>query len=489
MPWTCDRCGNELKDDLAACACGRTKEAWTIQAERTRALQITTGRAKLEVLRGISAAPEPLPPPGSAPAPAELVPADVCPALPASVVQLLLQGGQLPAPAHRLVARVWPRKLEPTVTVGVELARGPVQERPFDPAAAEATPEGALDVPFVCVWGAPRLEPGAIPGHEVVDLSEEGEPGFAPAIEVAAVRKRVELPVAAVERARPAVTVLEVEDVCFASGRSILLPGGWSPEDPVAGLSVVAAALDHARREPGLRLLLAGHTDTKGSAASNLALSARRAENVRRYLAGEREAWAAHCQEDYDIADIQTVLRWVAWHHGWDCDPKAVDGQWGERSRLARDAFRERYNAERGGALERGAKQQAADWAAYFDLYEDALAQKLLCDAPRLAGLRAGLRWCEPAALACGEAWPSERPGAGSSKAKDRRVDLLFFAEDQVPALPGDPPGRAIYDAGCERRYLSVADAFTEPPPPWDDGPLGVVCPIARVHEAPAPLG
>ena len=73
-----------------------------------------------------------------------------------------------------------------------------------------------------------------------------------------------------VARAAPSTTLLEVEDICFATGREILFPGGWSRADAITGLGVVAAALTYARRHPECRLLVAGH------AASALYTSLRR---------------------------------------------------------------------------------------------------------------------------------------------------------------------------------------------------------------------
>jgi outer membrane protein OmpA-like peptidoglycan-associated protein len=64
--------------------------------------------------------------------------------------------------------------------------------------------------------------------------------------------------------------------VLFASGKSVLLPGAQS------GLDQVADAL---KAQEDNKILIEGHTDSKGNDASNLALSKARAEAVQSYLA------------------------------------------------------------------------------------------------------------------------------------------------------------------------------------------------------------
>jgi outer membrane protein OmpA-like peptidoglycan-associated protein len=64
--------------------------------------------------------------------------------------------------------------------------------------------------------------------------------------------------------------------VLFASGKSVLLPGAQT------GLDQVADAL---KAQEDNKILIEGHTDSKGNDASNLALSKARAEAVQSYLA------------------------------------------------------------------------------------------------------------------------------------------------------------------------------------------------------------
>jgi outer membrane protein OmpA-like peptidoglycan-associated protein len=64
-------------------------------------------------------------------------------------------------------------------------------------------------------------------------------------------------------------------NVLFASGKSALLPGATSSLDQVA---------DALKANEQNRILIEGHTDSKGSDVSNMALSKSRAESVQSYM-------------------------------------------------------------------------------------------------------------------------------------------------------------------------------------------------------------
>ncbi len=462
MPWTCSACAVEVLDDHPACpACGAKKSSWTLHAERTRTLAISTPR--LVVLRGERA--EPLLASEVHLEDVVLHETDEAPALLRADVLALHRAGRRPAPRDVVFVRSG-QDPDPKrgYSVTVEFARQAVESsaRPWQRG-------GWWEARLVFVRGP---EPAgwaevAFPGLELVCVHEDGEPGHAPTIELEAQRKRRELRV--VPRGAPApapppgTAAISVEDLCFETDRALLLPRqlvatGDAGADRLAGLAALRAVLVHAARHPERVLLAAGHTDTAGRRAYNLGLAAARAEGAHLFLSGQREAWAAHCQARYEVADVQEVLAWVADTFGWETDPGPIDGQWGERSRAARDALRARLNAERGAGLAQGTKQSAADWAQVYDLYDEALAA-LLSEAPAaLARRKQALRWASPPVLACGEAWPVDAPGVdGRASARNRRVELLFLAPDEVPALPGDPPGAPLYGEGTPpRRYVGL---------------------------------
>src|SRR5690606_36991801 len=106
----------------------------------------------------------------------------------------LASQGKTPAPAHVLVVRVAaPALPPPTVTIGVDYAQRELtsHELPTGPG-----PAGRHDTRLLLVAG-PDPEAGlpVFAGIEVLDVSEDGEAGFAPSIEASSGRRGpIELP-------------------------------------------------------------------------------------------------------------------------------------------------------------------------------------------------------------------------------------------------------------------------------------------------------
>ena len=68
------------------------------------------------------------------------------------------------------------------------------------------------------------------------------------------------------------------KDITFASGKSDIRPSSYP---------VLAEIADVLKVNPGLRVEIQGHTDSRGSIALNMRLSEERAQSVRRYLLGK----------------------------------------------------------------------------------------------------------------------------------------------------------------------------------------------------------
>lgn len=259
-----------------------------------------------------------------------------------------------------------------------------------------------------------------------------------------------------VERVR--AHLLELEDVCFhfdsvvmqaKPRRTVTADGGGD----LTGLAVIAAALRFGEQNPGKRLKIIGHTDTSGSRSYNQALSEDRAKNVHAVLTGDRDGWASACQARHRVEDWQRICKWVHEAHGWDCDPGDIDDVYGPMSQGARERFRARYNEEFGASLAERGPQREDDWKAFFDLYDASLAQLMGVATSDLAGLRQGLVFLSPPTMGCGEQWPKEGREADNLRSEvNRRVELVFFDEGEVPDFAGEtPPGASLY--GDERRF------------------------------------
>jgi len=243
------------------------------------------------------------------------------------------------------------------------------------------------------------------------------------------------------------VETLVMEDVHFHDGSAVVLPWRWDERPDaterqarLSALSVIAAALRHAKDNPAQKLLLVVHADGP--------LSWARGQTTQALLKGDRGAWGALCAKHQTVQDLQLTLAWVAETHGWPCHPGAVDGTVGPRTRAARDAFRQRYNRERSGALPLDAKETLADdWNAFFDLFDLGLTDVLGDD---LCAGRAALTFHKPEILISG-------------RDDDGRVDLLFLnpAKPYPDFFSESPPASSIYGAVplVRRRPLPV-----EPP-------------------------
>jgi len=243
------------------------------------------------------------------------------------------------------------------------------------------------------------------------------------------------------------VETLVIKDVHFHDGSAVVLPwrwderpGGSEPRARLSALSVIAAALRHAKEHPAQKLLLVVHADGP--------LARARAQTTQALLKGDRAAWGALCAKHQEVQDLQLTLAWVAETHGWPCHPGVIDGTAGPTTRAARQAFRQRYKLERSGALPLDAKETLADdWNAFFDLFDLGLSDELGDD---LAAGRAALTFHAPEILTSG-------------RDDDGRVDLLFLdpAKPYPDFFAESPPANSIYGAVplVRRRPLPV-----EPP-------------------------
>lgn len=255
---------------------------------------------------------------------------------------------------------------------------------------------------------------------------------------------------------------IEVDDVSFHFNSPVLLPAPSDVEgNPdgggLAGLVVIARVLAHAAEASGKEVIVAGHTDTVGSAGANLTLSERRANNVMLYLKGDRDAWARSC-EQFQARDVQQVLRWISHTHGFDCDPQSTSGELDTRTVAARRRFRHEHNQRFNTRIPVQGAQSAADWSAYFGLYEKSLATLMQVEVADLASKRSAITFANPAVLACGEHWPIDGVGIDERRsATNRRVEVLFYEPgtltDQTQTTP---PGLDLYGPNPAFRLRTV---------------------------------
>ena len=295
----------------------------------------------------------------------------------------------------------------------------------------------------------------------------------------------------------PAAWVLEMEDEVFRKDSAVFMPGGLDDDPPavpppaptpapppptgIEGLKVVFLFL---REHPDRRILVTGHSDTVGEMRSNRDLSLKRARSVELHLLGgedSRNRWARDVADSkHHLEDIQHILKWASQKRGWDTDPGAVDGRYGQKSQKALVAFHKRCNEEFGLDLPARGQVTVETWKGVFELYQDQLKSLLDVDEEGMATYRSKqLRWLDPMRHVdgCGESWPADPapagggtppapPGPGPSPRRtNRRVEILFFDRNETPAFTNNPCPKEtcpIY-GGTARRVPLPPHAGTRP--------------------------
>ena len=308
--------------------------------------------------------------------------------------------------------------------------------------------------------GAPSPSTSLAPGKVEVIVSDEVAPSVIPIAENAVVPLVLRLPPAS-------VSLVELEDVFFRTDSAVVLPDDGSPRPatdvviPTAA-AVLATALRFAQDNPDKKLLVAGHTDSVGTKDHNQALSEDRALATLACLRGDRASFQDISDRRHLVSDIKQILAWAADVFGFLCDPGRIDENGASAVEPIR-RFQRGYNGRR-DELNPGAAAIAEDgsmgpiaWGAVFDCYDFHLADQLV-DSPdagerreRLQELRATLAFVDDnqPSQGFGETHPVEAVGKDSVRSQaNRRVEFLFFDDDEVPSLDGPPETSEVYAPG-----------------------------------------
>lgn len=272
----------------------------------------------------------------------------------------------------------------------------------------------------------------------------------------------------------PVLTFIELVDAHFRTNSAVILPEGETPtSDPgqlesLTSVGVFATVLRYNDEHPGLKLLVAGHSDSTGDITFNQKLSEERAQVALALLRGNRAEFVRLCQARHDEVDVTQIFHWAAHHYGFSCQPTRLDAP---PSDQRYQQFRDSYNAwleardpatepdPRGSApLARWGRLDPTVWGAIFDLYEHKLREELGEDAAGVAGLRSKLVFVDDArpALGFSEYFPIEELGVDNYKSQaNRRVEVLFFEDGEEPDLEhaeADPETAEVYLPGVYRR-------------------------------------
>jgi outer membrane protein OmpA-like peptidoglycan-associated protein len=146
-------------------------------------------------------------------------------------------------------------------------------------AAREALDTGGFNDIGISVQDGVAIVAGTVPpevlGGGFFRFSDEVEAAVLQVAGVAGLTNRLQLAGNEATLRRQLRELTDISPVVFALGRADL---------SASAAATLDAAAEIIQAQPGLRVLIAGHTDTTGSAGLNEALSGERAQSVRSYL-------------------------------------------------------------------------------------------------------------------------------------------------------------------------------------------------------------
>jgi len=253
---------------------------------------------------------------------------------------------------------------------------------------------------------------------------------------------------------RPPVALARLHGMYFDTNKCFLLPTA------IASLGRLAETYE---LHPDSEVLIVGHTDTAGSEAFNLELSAERAEAMKAFLSDEADTWLAWYEDS-----VRESKRWGEHEDLQMIDALVPDDEFGEGSHVS--AYQAWHNGEAPDARQEDQPRRRPD--GWEELKVDGILgpktrRQLILDYMNLDGtsLEDDIR---VVTYGCGEYFPLEKEeGEVDQKAKDneevpfdRRVEVFFFAKPFgiLPPVPGVADGesskKATKAAEGDKLYL-----------------------------------
>lgn len=285
---------------------------------------------------------------------------------------------------------------------------------------------------------------------------------------------------------RPKVKVLEMEDVLFHLNSCVLMPSapeGASSSDATSegemtdeererhdlqkrttGLKMLALTYKVIAERDAWGILIAGHTDTSGTVASNYTLSEQRANNVLYLLEQKREDWANLCYERHRVEDYQQIMKhYNERNSDLNCDPGEINNVFNSQTRTATENFFHAHgldDSEVQRVVNDGQHRWTVSaWLVVYDLYDREIDEHLGEDEGEGIGPKGPLarETCgggvpQPARpkrssrlrfadvnrkiLACSESFPIQSSQKDNYRSQEnRRVEILFFELGELPPI------------------------------------------------------
>jgi len=259
----------------------------------------------------------------------------------------------------------------------------------------------------------------------------------------------------------PSGGYLEIGASHFNLNSAVFLPNDSERNEPdesediySSGIVMLERTIHFLELAPK-KLLIAGHTDTKGDLKNNEILSKYRAQGVYSVLTGDRELFktvsnAPHISDKgkkYNtlLNDKILICDWASKEFNWPCSLKENNNDNFQTFKTFQKSYNNNIDALNpdGELLAVDGDWGPKTWGAVFDCYQYKLAQRLTIMREDLDSYRDKMNLSSKFAfenhqyIACGEYHPIDRPGEDELVSKiNRRVEMIFFDESAVPELP-----------------------------------------------------
>lgn len=177
-------------------------------------------------------------------------------------------------------------------------------------------------------------------------------------------------------------------------------------------------------------VVIVGFASSAGTAEHDRDLSARRARSIKALLGRDADAWG-ELAANFKTEDVQQILSGLATGFGWPCDPGAVDGEDGPKTKAGVKAFQAECNARYSLGLDEDGLCGPQTWGAVHRAI-CALVSEAVGQDPSVEPSWPEVRWGYAdgeGVYACGSDF-----AAPDNSAEDRHVEIYFFESNMEPS-------------------------------------------------------
>lgn len=205
-------------------------------------------------------------------------------------------------------------------------------------------------------------------------------------------------------------------------------------------LQVLATAAGRVKKPEQERetVICFGFASSAGDADSNRELSLRRAQVVKALLDRDESSWSTLAKANFETRDIQQFLSDLQASCGWECDPGAVDGQDGPKTKSAIGSFQKECNSRYKLGLKEDGDCGPKTWGAVHRAILGQVQEVLGEDSTKAPS------WPKPKWGNGGEGvyGNGEDFATGGDKPDERSVQITFFAPGSEQPLKKPAAGQ-----------------------------------------------